>query len=113
VDPPANTQPSGLHATIHGHVMHEGGLGRGVEVRARRDGDPAAKITVTDDRGMFELRGLVAGRYRLTFAAGTSHATRDVTVAAGQSLWLDVMVGHDHHNIPAPYGAPPARRRTV
>lgn len=82
-----------------------------------RDANGRIAATNTDERGAYRLEGIVAGDYQIIVQYGggdeVGSTQRPVTVRdVGSQLDLTLKV---HRRVPVakPYGAPPARRRTV
>jgi hypothetical protein len=87
---PAAAQKNGTTGSVKGKVKTETGSADGVRVTARRDDREVASAS-TDRKGQFELAGLAAGRYSLTFRKpGLKVAeVKEFEVVAGKARALD------------------------
>jgi hypothetical protein len=76
-------------------------------------GEQRTVETQTDSSGRFSFASLPAGDYAILVTLDVARDTR-VSLAAGRHLDLTMEVYEgDPRNMATPYGAPPARRRTV
>lgn len=127
--PPDGTQSVShavSHGTISGSVVDKGaqqGVG-GVVLGVYRAGDydrgaPPVVTATTDGDGSFTLPGLAEGAYTVVVQYGPRPVwpRQNTVVRNGESSQVSVVVSSPQqpipHPIPAPYGAPPARRRVV
>jgi len=90
----------------------------GVTVHAVPVSTPAGPgfTAVTDDTGHYRLEHLPAGKYNVTYYYADTEAKRRVAIEEGGVEQVDLQLAApraEHHNVPMPYGAPPARRRVV
>jgi hypothetical protein len=90
----------------------------GIAVMLHGD-DGRAMRGISDENGEYVFAGLPPGTYTITYQPNhPRHAPTNVTVTltgdTGQRADLSIFVpAPQQHNIPMPYGAPPARRRIV
>lgn len=129
-EPPPDATQSASHAvshgTISGSVVDKGaqqGVG-GLMIGVYRSGDydrgarPVVTTTTNGD-GSFTLPGLAEGAYTVVVQYGPRAAwpRQNTVVRNGASSQVSVVVSSPTQPIPdpipAPYGAPPARRRVV
>ncbi|HYG78976.1 MAG TPA: TonB-dependent receptor [Pyrinomonadaceae bacterium] len=88
--PTASAQSDG--GSISGHVLDQNGAAvADATVRLRRKGTAFDRAVSTDASGSFRFDGLFQSEYDVSVAApGFSNSTRELALAAGQSLELDL-----------------------
>jgi len=115
--PPPDYQPTAATGVVRGRVIDTNGQPQpGVLVELHGNGAQPTTL-YTDDDGGYSFAGVPAGRY--TMVVGSTR--RVVDAIAGRELIVNLAVPappvrtapYDRHNIPKPYGAPPARKRLV
>lgn len=90
--PAAAQSPSG---SVSGFVRDSsGGVMEGVVLEARQQGSGRSHVATTDSRGQYQFLRLLPGHYQLAarYQGFQPSGWKDVSVDAGQALWLDLVL---------------------